>query len=39
MVPEFLLFSLEECDECSADIAEADDAEVVGPDGTVSRMK
>jgi hypothetical protein len=39
VVAEFLLFSLEECNECPADIAEADDAEVVGPDVTVSRLK
>jgi hypothetical protein len=39
VVAEFLLFSLEECNEGSADIAEADDAEVVGPDVTVSRLK
>jgi hypothetical protein len=39
VVAEFLLFSPEKCDECSADIAEADDAEVVGPDVTVSRLK
>jgi hypothetical protein len=39
MVSEFLLFSLEKCDEGPADIAEADDAEVVGPDVTVSRLK
>ena len=38
-VAEFLLFPLEECNEGPADIAEADDAEVVGPDVTVSRLK
>jgi hypothetical protein len=39
VVAEFHLFSLEKCDEGPADIAEADDAEVVGPDAGVSRLK
>jgi hypothetical protein len=39
VVAKFRLFSLEEGKEGSADIAEADDAEVVGPDAGVSRLK
>jgi hypothetical protein len=39
VVAEFRLFSLEKCDEGPADIAEADDAEVVGPDAGVSRLR
>jgi hypothetical protein len=39
VVAEFHLFSLEKCDEGPADIPEADDAEVVGPDAGVSRLK
>jgi hypothetical protein len=39
VVAEFLLFSPEKYNECPADITEADDAEVVGPDVTVSRLK
>ncbi len=38
VVPEFLLFSLQQGDEGFADIAEANDAEIVGPDAGVSRL-
>jgi hypothetical protein len=39
VVPEFRFFSQEECDKGPADIAEADDAELVGPNTGFSRLK